>query len=322
MLSSAKIATRSTDLTSTGSDCSSFVDDLDALAFVPFLTHFNALLPRAEELAKWADFGAVDDPTFGKTGEELLQEVFLEWMRIIVTKFLSGISSRLGVIVDSHRRLFVQSLDDLAKTVFIPRRMFSPDDGRGDSDEGIFDRHVLTQGASLGIPHSEFVKRIKYIIGLLNKIVPKQRVFIADADRRVRELTDSPKKKREFLALSETKQAVLIGCSWATYSKTRFYKDTQKKDLLPSSRPSVNRTGAKRSVPTVRLTTALAATTGEGGRDEVLCELLEGEEQVQKRRSWEDLPLSERQAIAIEQEEDMAADPSPLDTRPRRTRQR
>jgi hypothetical protein len=314
-------ACRLTGQTPAASESSSFVVELDALAFLPLLNRFKSLLPYAEKLADWADSGCVGDRVFGRRGAELLHQVFVDWMRIIQEARVSGIGSDSQAIVNIRRREFVQCLQDLALTVFSPSSWDLLDDGCDYTEEGIFDRAVLTQGAALGMQHSDFVKRVKYIIGLLNKIVPRQRVRVVEADRKARELTDTPKKKSEFLALSETEQAKKIGCCWATYSKTRFYNEAREKGLLPSSQRLL-RSGTHRPIATRRLTRALEATTGDGDRDKVLCELAEAEEQEQNRRSWHDLSLAERQAIAIEQDSDLAADPSPLDSRRRRGLQR
>jgi len=97
------------------------------------------------------------------------------------------------------------------------------------------------------------------------------------------------KLRKAFFFLSENQQAEMIGCSWQTWARTKFYEEAQKK-----------RPGGKRrkvsSPKTVSLTSELEAVTGEGDKEEVL------------------------QALIADHNAD--AEPSPLETRPRKIHSR
>jgi hypothetical protein len=114
---------------------------------------------------------------------------------------------------------------------------------------------------------------------------PRPRMTVEEANRKATDLAKRLKKK--FFTLSEREQAKRIGCSWATWKKTTFYQAAKKK-LPPRKKGS--RKGA------VSLTDTLQAATGEGGRDEVLNQLI------------------------AEQEAD--GEPSPIDPRPRKVQSR
>jgi hypothetical protein len=332
--------------------------NLDNLDFAPLLACVEQLLPDAEKLAAWADDGEIGnlvtdrrgnpkediitgerlrDNAFGEVGAGLLQRVYSQWydlVSLIETKFGAEVGFWKGEEFLKQSPVLSLAMLDLhtfpfRKKSFLRISELLPEEEMEWRTAG--SSFVLRPGTRLGMSHHLFVRRLTHIAGLLRDIVKhdqqrrgKKRpgMLVEEANCRARELTDTPKKKREFLALSETKQAKRIGCSWATYSKTRFYEEAREKRLLPSSRPQANHSEASRSVATVRLTSALEARTVEGDRDKVLCELVEAEEQEPNRRSWDELPLEERQAIDVEQEVDMAAYPSPLDTRRRRSRRR
>jgi hypothetical protein len=139
---------------------------------------------------------------------------------------------------------------------------------------------------------------------------------VAKADCKARELTDTPKKKKEFFALSETKQAKRIGCSWATWSKTGYFEEAMAQGWLPHRKKAESGTiGGSPSV--VSLTSDLEATIGAGDPKDIVNQLADAE--VGHAR-WEELPPEERRALLAQHEAEAAADPSPLESRPMKVR--
>jgi hypothetical protein len=80
---------------------------------------------------------------------------------------------------------------------------------------------------------------------------------------------------KKFFRLSQREQAKKIGCSWATWHKTEFYSEAQKKRRLTGRRTRGKNPG---SPPVVGLTKNLENVSGEGVRDQVLAELIEEQE--------------------------------------------
>jgi hypothetical protein len=113
-----------------------------------------------------------------------------------------------------------------------------------------------------------------------------------------------------FFLLSERKQAKQIGCSWPTWTKTKFYKTAQQK-----RRKVARRVAGEQGPPTraaVSLTSSVEAVVGDGERDEVLNRLIDGERKpTGQKREWEDLSPAERQELLADQKAD--DEPSPLD---------
>ncbi len=92
----------------------------------------------------------------------------------------------------------------------------------------------------------------------------KKRMTVKEANEKAMKL--ARKMRKGFFALSERQQADEIGCSWATWNKTPFFAEAQRK--RPPGKPK------KPSSPkTESLTTEREAVTGEGDRDEVLRQL-------------------------------------------------
>src|SRR5262249_20963228 len=74
-----------------------------------------------------------------------------------------------------------------------------------------------------------------------------------------------------FFALSESKQADLIGCHWQTWTKTSFYATAKRRKLLGESRqPS--------SPKSESLTFGREAVVGQGDKDAVLKKLIADQE--------------------------------------------
>jgi hypothetical protein len=92
----------------------------------------------------------------------------------------------------------------------------------------------------------------------------RHRMSVEEANAEAMKL--ARRMRQAFFALSERQQAAQIGCSWKTWTRTRFYTTAQAK-----------RPGGKRSRPASpkveSLTPALERVTGEGERDEVLQKL-------------------------------------------------
>ncbi len=107
-----------------------------------------------------------------------------------------------------------------------------------------------------------------------------KRMTLEEANQKAMKL--AAKWRGGFFALSERKQAEMIGCSWQTWVKTTFYKKAQNK------RPTGKRTTMS-SPKTESLTTAREAVTGEGDKDEIL-NALAAEQEADKEQS----PLSNR----------------------------
>ena len=92
----------------------------------------------------------------------------------------------------------------------------------------------------------------------------KPRMTVEKANEKAMKL--ARKMRKGFFAFSERQQADEIGCSWATWKKTAFYAEAQRK--RPASKLK------KPSSPkTESLTAEREAVTGEGDRDEVLKQL-------------------------------------------------
>ncbi len=106
-----------------------------------------------------------------------------------------------------------------------------------------------------------------------------QRMTVAKAN--AKSMTLARKMREGFFALSQRQQAELIGCSWSTWKKTPFYQKAQVK------RPAG--TGVKMSSPkTVSLTSGREAVMGEGGKDEVLNNLI-----AEQKKDKEPSPLED-----------------------------
>jgi hypothetical protein len=99
--------------------------------------------------------------------------------------------------------------------------------------------------------------------------VGRSRMKVGEANDKAMKLAGE--MRDGFFALSGRQQAKMIGCSWATWTKTDFYVIAQDK-----------RPGGKRqrvtSPKTLSLTAEREAVTGEGGKDEVLQKLIEEQE--------------------------------------------
>jgi hypothetical protein len=91
------------------------------------------------------------------------------------------------------------------------------------------------------------------------------------------------KMKRVFFMLSQREQAKLIGCAFGTWKKTQFFAEAQKR------RPRAG--AAKPSSPkTTSFTAKTESVTGEGGKDEVLNQLIADQEADGEPSTLEDDP--------------------------------
>jgi hypothetical protein len=109
----------------------------------------------------------------------------------------------------------------------------------------------------------------------------KARMTIAQANDKAKKLAH--KMRKGFFALSQRQQAEMIGCSWATWKKTEFYR------IAETKRPGGKR--KRTSTPkTVSLTPLLEAVTGEGDRDEALKQLVAEQEADMEASPLDDDP--------------------------------
>jgi hypothetical protein len=122
---------------------------------------------------------------------------------------------------------------------------------------------------------------------LMNSDGRKPRLTVAEANNMA--MKKAHELGKAFFAMAQRRQAQLIGCSFATWRKTPFFAEAETKRP-----PSTRRKSASPKVES--LTADREAVTGEGGKDEVL------------------------QNLIAEQEADN--EPSPLESRPRRIHSR
>lgn len=111
---------------------------------------------------------------------------------------------------------------------------------------------------------------------------PRKRMTVQQANEKAMEL--AKKMKQAFFVIPEREQAKLIGCSWATWSKTDFYKKAKEK--RPKREPKKPRGPKVES-----FTPGREAVTGQGERDESLNKLIAEQEADAEPSSLEDDPL-------------------------------
>ncbi len=116
---------------------------------------------------------------------------------------------------------------------------------------------------------------------------PAQRKRITVSEANDKAMTLAKKLKQEFFAMSCRKQAALIGCSFATWKKTTFYKESQKKKT--TLKPNKSRAPKAES-----LTREREAVTGEGDRDEVPNSLIAEQRADKEPSPLEDAPPDQR----------------------------
>jgi hypothetical protein len=282
----------------------------DGKDFVPYLVLIERLLLHAEELAKYSDIGVVGDPTFGSMGAELLEKVFTNWKKVQLLRYLKPL--RIREKSDVRQLAVIQFLDDMSSGLF-PRAKWEL---AGDVPLDPIEKELnvkLKKDSQLGMSHSDFVKQLKYVIGVLSRIVPRKGMSVADADRKARELTDSHKKKKDFFTLSQSKQAKTIGCHWATYAKTPFFREAEKKGLFRKRQRPLPPSKIRGNSQISRLTPALESTIGQDNL--VLKQLLQDEDE---NKQWADLSVPEKLAIINDQEADLASDSKQKGTGSRR----
>jgi hypothetical protein len=111
------------------------------------------------------------------------------------------------------------------------------------------------------------------------KPAKRSRMTKEQANQRAQRLVK--KKRRAFFAMSQRQQAKLIGCSWATWKATEFYK------VLASQGKFHNR--SKTSSPKVEsLSAGREKVAGQGERDEVLSQLIASQEADREPSPLED----------------------------------
>jgi hypothetical protein len=102
----------------------------------------------------------------------------------------------------------------------------------------------------------------------------RTRMTVEEANTKAMRL--AKQMKRAFFQLAQREQARRIGCSWATWHKTRFFAEAQKRgDRRPRRARGKNAAGP---LPVSSFTRDLEAATGEGNRDEVLNQMIAREE--------------------------------------------
>jgi hypothetical protein len=92
---------------------------------------------------------------------------------------------------------------------------------------------------------------------------------VADANAKAMEL--AKKDGKAFFLLSQNEQARRIGCAWATWSKTEFYKTAKKRGEQSHRQAAPKKTSGSPSV--VSFTSEMEAVIGEGRREEMLNKL-------------------------------------------------
>ncbi len=107
---------------------------------------------------------------------------------------------------------------------------------------------------------------------------------VSEANEKAKTLAKTMKKA--FVTLSRREQAKKIGCSFATWKKTRFYQAAETK--RPNQKPQKPRAPKAES-----LTSKREAVTGFGERDEVLKELALKELIAEQRADKEPSPLED-----------------------------
>jgi hypothetical protein len=110
---------------------------------------------------------------------------------------------------------------------------------------------------------------------------PRQPMSKEAAGIRARKLADE--MGQQFLCLSEAKQAKLIGCSWQTWSRTQFYRE-----LYPEKAEGKTQGESAQSPRVVSLTKNVEAVRGEGGKDQVLSNLI-----AEQQADYEPSPLDD-----------------------------
>jgi hypothetical protein len=95
-----------------------------------------------------------------------------------------------------------------------------------------------------------------------------------------------------FFLLSGRKQAKKIGCSWATWKKTEFYRKSATRKVVYAKR--IVQGNGRASPPVVSFTHDLEAVTGEGERDQVLRELIAQQEDDYEPSPLEDGPRAHK----------------------------
>jgi hypothetical protein len=114
--------------------------------------------------------------------------------------------------------------------------------------------------------------------------VPRpRRMTRTEANDKAKEL--AKKLKKAFFALSEREQAKRIGCHLKTWKKTPLYQEAKRKKA--KNKPPGNAPAAPGAVP---FTATLEAAAVEGGRDEVLNQLIAEQEADSEPSPLEDDP--------------------------------
>jgi hypothetical protein len=104
----------------------------------------------------------------------------------------------------------------------------------------------------------------------------RPRMTVQQANAKAMEL--AKRMGKAFFALSETAQAVRIGCHWKTWSRTEFYQDAKKK-------APPRKKGSGKAV--VSLTDTLEAVAGAGKANDVLEQTIADEDAARAKRKWE-----------------------------------
>ncbi len=109
---------------------------------------------------------------------------------------------------------------------------------------------------------------------------------IPEANAKAMEL--AKKLRKEFFLLSETRQAELIGTTWATWSKTKFYTTAKKRRQELTGEQSRSRE-SRGSMKTVPFTPQMQAVLGEGQPGEVLNQVIERDQTLARLTAEETL---------------------------------
>jgi hypothetical protein len=136
---------------------------------------------------------------------------------------------------------------------------------------------------------------------------PKGRMTVEQANEKAMELAKT--MKIVFFTLSQREQANRIGCSWATWSKTKFFREAKKKAL--AQQKASGRAPAPRTVTlTDNIEAVLANPTSEAAEQAIANEdaarAKKRWESSSPNRRWEDLSPEEqeREIAALDAEDE------------------
>ncbi len=270
--------------------CTSFARelvDLDEVDLKPFLANVQAVLQLAQELAEWADDGKagklVADENrkcvyragqLGDTGANLLRRLYQAWSPL---RYLHPLNLTVSWYWADDRRFDAFTrLRDLTRQVFRGEKWancaswsFDPEAG------GEFLLVEIEPGASLGLPHALFARRLAGIAERLEAIIAvppqrRQRMTVEAANERA--LALGKEMGAAFFAMSKRQQAKLIRCSYATWEQTELFKAIH-------ARRGAGNGGSKPTSPrTVSFTHKLQAVTGAGSNGDELKRLIAEQE--------------------------------------------